>query len=316
MSTVQFELRGTRVFVAGHRGMVGSALMRRLADEQTEILTVSRKEVDLTKQADVLRWMTSKKPDVVFLAAAKVGGILANSKFPAQFLYENLMIEANIIHAAHLAQVKKLVFLGSTCIYPKLAPQPIPEEALLTGPLEPTNEWYAIAKIAGIKLCQAYREQYGSDFISAQPTNLYGPGDNYDLNGSHVLPALMRKAHIAKKTKANEMVVWGTGNPLREFLHVDDLADAVIHLTKVYSGPVPINLGSGHEISIGDLARLVCRTSGFEGKLAFDTTKPDGTPRKLADISKLKALGWNKARDIETGVRETFAHALAEGVFE
>jgi GDP-L-fucose synthase len=316
MSTVQFELRGTRVFVAGHRGMVGSALMRRLADEQTEILTVSRKEVDLTKQADVLRWMTSKKPDVVFLAAAKVGGILANSKFPAQFLYENLMIEANIIHAAHLAQVKKLVFLGSTCIYPKLAPQPIPEEALLTGPLEPTNEWYAIAKIAGIKLCQAYREQYGSDFISAQPTNLYGPGDNYDLNGSHVLPALMRKAHIAKKTKANEMVVWGTGNPLREFLHVDDLADAVIHLTKVYSGPVPINLGSGHEISIGDLARLVCRISGFEGRLAFDTTKPDGTPRKLADISKLKALGWNKARDIETGVRETFAHALAEGVFK
>jgi GDP-L-fucose synthase len=310
-----FNLAGKRVFVAGHRGMVGGALVRRLASEGVEVLTTPRSETDLTDQAAVGRWMAARKPDVVFLAAAKVGGILANATYPAAFLYENLMIEANVIHSAHVNGVEKLVFLGSTCIYPKLAPQPIPEEALLTGPLEPTNEWYAIAKIAGIKLCQAYRQQHGADFISAQPTNLYGPGDNYDLNGSHVLPALLRKAHMAKQQGAAEMVVWGTGTPLREFLHVDDLADAAVHLAKHYSGPVPINLGSGAEITIGDLARLVCDVVGFSGKLVFDTTKPDGTPRKLTDTAKLKALGWNRARGLDVGVRETYSQALAAGVF-
>jgi GDP-L-fucose synthase len=310
-----FNLAGKRVFVAGHRGMVGGALVRRLASEGVEVLTTPRSETDLTDQAAVGRWMAARKPDVVFLAAAKVGGILANATYPAAFLYENLMIEANVIHSAHVNGVEKLVFLGSTCIYPKLAPQPIPEEALLTGPLEPTNEWYAIAKIAGIKLCQAYRQQHGADFISAQPTNLYGPGDNYDLNGSHVLPALLRKAHMAKQQGAAEMVVWGTGTPLREFLHVDDLADAAVHLAKHYSGPVPINLGSGAEITIGDLARLVCDVVGFSGKLVFDTTKPDGTPRKLTDTAKLKALGWNRARGLDVGVRDTYSQALAAGVF-
>jgi GDP-L-fucose synthase len=310
-----FNLAGKRVFVVGHRGMVGGALVRRLASEGVEVLTTPRSETDLTDQAAVGRWMAARKPDVVFLAAAKVGGILANATYPAAFLYENLMIEANVIHSAHVNGVEKLVFLGSTCIYPKLAPQPIPEEALLTGPLEPTNEWYAIAKIAGIKLCQAYRQQHGADFISAQPTNLYGPGDNYDLNGSHVLPALLRKAHMAKQQGAAEMVVWGTGTPLREFLHVDDLADAAVHLAKHYSGPVPINLGSGAEITIGDLARLVCDVVGFSGKLVFDTTKPDGTPRKLTDTAKLKALGWNRARGLDVGVRETYSQALAAGVF-
>lgn len=311
-----FDLKGKRVFVAGHRGMVGSALIRRLASEGCTILTATRQEADLVNQASVNQWMIKHTPDVVFLAAAKVGGILANATRPAEFLYENMMIEANVIHGAHLNGVQKLMFLGSTCIYPKLAPQPIPEEALLTGPLEPSNEWYAIAKIAGIKLCQAYRQQYGRDFISAQPTNLYGPGDNYDLNSSHVLPALLRKAHTAKSTHAAEMVVWGTGTPLREFMHVDDLADAAIFLAKNYSGAMPINLGSGQEISIGNLARLVCEIVGFQGKLVFDTNKPDGTPRKLADTAKLKALGWNRARTIEAGIREVYAAALADKIFD
>jgi GDP-L-fucose synthase len=304
------ELKGKKVFVAGHRGMVGSAIFRRLASEQVTILTTSRAETDLAQQAAVDSWFAKAKPDIVFLAAAKVGGILANATYPAEFLYENLMIEANVIHAAHKYGVKKLIFLGSTCIYPKMAPQPITEECLLTGPLEPTNEWYAIAKIAGIKLCQAYRQQYGADFISAQPTNLYGPGDNYDLKTSHVLPALLRKAHAAKHAGAPEMVVWGTGAPLREFMHVDDLADAAVHLVKHYSGPVPINLGSGHEISISDLARLVCKVVGFEGKLVFDKTKPDGTPRKLTDTARLRQLGWNRARSIEVGLTQTYAEAL------
>jgi GDP-L-fucose synthase len=309
-----FHLEGRSVFVAGHRGMVGSALTRRLANESARVLTTTRQETDLVEQAAVNQWFSQNKPDVVFLAAAKVGGILANSSYPAQFLYENLMIEANIIHAAHQNGVKKLIFLGSTCIYPKLAAQPINEDALLTGPLEPTNEWYAIAKIAGIKLCQAYRLQYGSDFISAQPTNLYGPGDNYDLKSSHVLPALLSKAHHARKISAASMSVWGSGKPLREFMHVDDLADAAVHLAKNYSGPVPINLGSGHEISIADLAKLVCKTVGFKGTLEFDATKPDGTPRKLADTSRLRALGWNNARSIETGLATTYADALAQGM--
>jgi GDP-L-fucose synthase len=310
-----FNLGGKRVFVAGHRGMVGSALIRRLASEGATILTATRQDADLTNQNAVNQWINAQKPDVVFLAAAKVGGILANATRPAEFHYENMMIEANVTHAAHLNGVKKLVFLGSTCIYPKLAPQPITEEALLTGPLETTNEWYAIAEIAGIKLCQAYRQQYGCDFISAQPTNLYGPGDNYDLNSSHVLPALLRKAHVAKMTQSSAMMVWGTGTPLREFMHVDDLADAAVFLAKNYSGDNPINLGSSQEISIGNLARLICDVVGFQGKLVFDTSKPDGTPRKLADTAKLKALGWNRARTIEAGVSEVYAAALTDNIF-
>jgi GDP-L-fucose synthase len=311
-----FSLAGQRVFVAGHRGMVGGALMRRLAPEGAKLLTATRAELDLVNQSAVQAWMKAQKPDVVFLAAAKVGGILANSTYPAAFLYENLMIEANIIHAAHQVGMKKLVFLGSTCIYPKLAPQPIKEESLLTGPLEPTNEWYAIAKIAGIKLCQAYRLEHGDDFISAQPTNLYGPGDNYDLKGSHVVPALLRKAHEAKRSGAKEMVVWGSGTPLREFLHVDDLADAAVHLTKVYSGDVPLNIGSGAEVTIRALAELVCKVVGFKGALVFDASKPDGTPRKLTDTSRLKALGWNRARSLEEGLAQTYAEVLKDGLFE
>ncbi len=312
--SAKFDLTGQRVFVAGHRGMVGSALVRKLGREAVaEILTETRSHLDLLNQASVDSWMMSKKPDVVLLAAAKVGGILANSTNPASFIYENLMIEANVIHAAWKAGVKKLVFLGSTCIYPKMAPQPIKEESLLTGPLEPTNEWYAIAKIAGIKLCQAYRKQYGCDYISVQPTNLYGPGDNYHLQASHVLPALIRKAYEAKLSGAKELVVWGSGKPLREFLHVDDLADAVIYVTKNYSGAEPLNIATGQEVSIGQLAQYVCSAVGYKGNLVFDSSKPDGTPRKLADCSNLHALGWNKARDLETGIAQTFAHAMQTG---
>jgi GDP-L-fucose synthase len=306
----RFSLQDKRVWVAGHRGMAGSALVRRLASENCQVITVGRDRVDMRRQNDVENWMASEKPQVVFLAAAKVGGILANNSYPAEFLYDNLMIEANIIHAAWKTGVEKLVFLGSTCIYPKLAPQPIPEEALLTGPLEPTNEWYAIAKIAGIKLCQAYRRQYGCDFIAAQPTNLYGPGDNYDLNNSHVLPALLRKAHEAKINAAKSMTVWGTGQPLREFLHVDDLADAAVFLAKHYSGEGHINIGSGEEISIRGLAELICKIVGFKGDLMFDATKPDGTMRKLSDVAKLNALGWSKAMTLEAGLA-----ALYPGVF-
>jgi GDP-L-fucose synthase len=309
------SLAGKRVFVAGHRGMVGSALLRRLATEQATLLTASRQDMDLTNQAAVNHWMTANRPDIAFLAAAKVGGILANATYPADFLYENLMIEANLIHAAYNTKVEKLVFLGSTCIYPKLAPQPIKEDSLLTGPLEPTNEWYAIAKIAGIKLCQAYAKQHGCNFISAQPTNLYGPGDNYNLASSHVLPALLSKAHRAKATGASELVVWGSGTPLREFLHVDDLADAVVHLAKVYSESDPVNVGSEHEVTIRQLATLVCDAVGFKGQLVFDASKPDGTPRKLTDSSKLHALGWNNARDLASGIAQTYADAVASGVF-
>ncbi|WP_108880557.1 GDP-L-fucose synthase [Anderseniella sp. Alg231-50] len=306
MSEPVFPLAGKSVWVAGHRGMVGSALVRRLQSEKCSVLTASRDDADLVRQEDVENWMNANRPQVVFLAAAKVGGIHANNTYPAQFLYENLMIEANIIHAAFKAGVEKLVFLGSTCIYPKLAPQPIPEEALLTGSLEPTNEWYAIAKIAGIKLCQAYRRQHGSDFIAAQPTNLYGPGDNYDLATSHVLPALLRKAHEAKVSGAKTLSVWGSGTPLREFLHVDDLADAVVFLAKHYSGDRHINVGSGEEVSIRELAEAVCQVVGFEGELEFDASKPDGTPRKLADVSRLTQLGWQSARSLEEGLESTY----------
>jgi GDP-L-fucose synthase len=305
-----FDLGGKRVWVAGHRGMVGGALMRRLAGENCEILTVPRAEVDMRNQTQVDAWMKAAKPQVVFVAAAKVGGIHANNTKPAEFLYDNLMIEANIIHKAYEIGVEKLVFLGSTCIYPKLAAQPILEESLLTGPLEPTNEWYAIAKIAGIKLCQAYRRQYGRDFIAAQPTNLYGPGDNYDLTTSHVLPALLRKAHEANLRGDSTLTVWGSGKPLREFLHVDDLADAVVHLAKHHSGEEHINIGSGEEISIRDLALQICNVVGFKGELVFDATKPDGTPRKLCDVSKLKALGWNRARKLDMGLKQTYQDFL------
>ena len=311
--TEPFDLAGKRVYVAGHRGMVGSALVRRLAREGCHVLTATRAELDLTRQADVGAWMAKEKPDAVFLAAAKVGGILANDSFPADFLYDNLILEANIIHAAHTVGVEKLLFLGSSCIYPKFADQPIVEEALLTGALEPTNEWYAIAKIAGIKLCQAYRRQHGRDFISAMPTNLYGPGDNFDLASSHVMPALIRKAHEAKLGRKPEITVWGTGTPRREFLHVDDCADACVHLMKTYSDDGHINVGSGEDITILDLTRLVCRIVGYDGAIVHDLTKPDGTPRKLMSADKLRALGWTPTIGLEDGVADAYRAFLDSG---
>ncbi|MGA7657344.1 MAG: GDP-L-fucose synthase [Methylocella sp.] len=295
-----------RIWVAGHRGMVGSAIMRRLAGEDAEILTVDRRDVDLREQDDVRQWVARAKPDVIILAAAKVGGILANDSYPADFLFDNLVIETNVIQAAHLAGVEQLVFLGSSCIYPKFAPQPIKEDALLTGPLEPTNEWYAVAKIAGIKLCQAYRRQYGRRYISIMPCNLYGLNDNFDLSTSHVLPALIRKFHAAKTAGKTEVVVWGTGTPMREFLYVDDLADAVVFLMDRYDGSEPINCGAGSDVSIRQLAETVGRVTGFEGKLVFDTSKPDGTPRKLMDSSRLAALGWRPKTGLEEGIREVY----------
>ncbi|WPE20577.1 GDP-L-fucose synthase [Shinella zoogloeoides] len=301
-----YNLAGKRVFVAGHRGMVGAAIVRRLAQEDCDILTATRKELDLTRQADVEAWMEDHRPDAVFLAAAKVGGILANDTYPAEFLYENLVLETNIIHAAHRVKVQKLLFLGSSCIYPKFADQPIVEEALLKGELEPTNEWYAIAKIAGIKLCQAYRKQYGDDFISAMPTNLYGPGDNFDLTSSHVVPALIRKAHQAKVDGLPELTVWGTGTPRREFLHVDDCADACVHLMKNYSGDGHINVGLGEDVTILELTRLICKVVGFTGEIVHDLSKPDGTPRKLMSAAKLRALGWNPRIGLEEGIADAY----------
>ena len=304
--TTAYSLSGKRVFVAGHRGMVGGGLVRRLASEDCQILTATRGEMDLGRQEAVERWMATNRPQAVFIAAAKVGGILANDSYPADFLYQNLVIEANLIHAAYQVGVEKLVFLGSSCIYPKHASQPIPEEALLTGPLEPTNEWYAVAKIAGIKLCQAYRRQHGCDFISAMPTNLYGPGDNFDLTSSHVLPALIRKFHEARLSGAKEVVIWGTGTPRREFLHVDDCADALVHVMKVYSQEEHINIGSGEDLPIAELARLVARVTGFEGEITHDLTKPDGTPRKLMSGDKLRALGWRPRIGLEEGIAATY----------
>ena len=297
-----------KIYIAGHRGMVGSAIVRKLQGEGFENLIYrSSQELDLRDQAAVQAFFKAEQPDFVFLAAAKVGGILANNTYRGAFIYDNLMIEANVLHAAHLAEVKKLLFLGSSCIYPKMAPQPLKEEYLLTGPLEPTNEPYAIAKIAGIKLCDAYRDQYGDNFISVMPTNLYGPNDNYDPESSHVLPALIRKFHEAKKEKRAEIVMWGTGSPRREFLHVDDLAEACFFLMQTYNEPGPINIGTGEDIPIIDLARLISRIVGFQGAITHDLSKPDGTPRKLMDVSKLKSAGWSPTIDLETGIREVYA---------
>ena len=306
-----FELAGKRVWVAGHRGMVGSAVVRRLASEDCEVLTVTRDVVDLRDQPGVRQWMLEAKPDVVVLAAAKVGGILANNSYPVDFLLDNLLIETAIIAGAHAAGVEKLLFLGSSCIYPKFAPQPIAEEALLTGALEETNEWYAIAKIAGIKLAQAYRRQYGADYISGMPTNLYGPGDNYDLTSSHVMPALIRKVHNAKQA-GGDVVVWGTGTPLREFLHADDCADACVHLLKNYSDDGHVNIGSGSEVSILELTRLVMDVLGYDGPIIHDASKPDGTPRKLMDSAKLRGLGWSPKISLRDGIADAYQHFLKE----
>jgi GDP-L-fucose synthase len=302
----KFDLTGKHVWVAGHRGMVGSAIVRRLARQNVSLQTVDRSALDLRSQPDVAAWVESHRPQVVILAAAKVGGILANAGYPADFLEENLAIELAVIGAAAHYRVEKLVFLGSTCIYPKFADQPIREEALLTGSLEPTNEWYAIAKIAGLKLAQAYRRQHGFDFISVMPTNLYGPNDNFDLESSHVLPALLRKADDAKRSGAAAITVWGTGTPRREFLHVDDLADAVVFLTENYSHEEHINIGTGEDVSIRDLARLVCDVVGFRGEIEFDASKPDGTPLKCSDVSRLRGLGWSPTIDLRTGLERTY----------
>lgn len=301
-----FDLTGKKIWVAGHRGMVGSAVVRRLGAEPCAVLTADRSRVDLRRQAEVEAWLDAEKPDAIVLAAAKVGGILANATYPAEFIYENLMIEANIIHGAYRAGVKRLLFLGSSCIYPRLAPQPIPEDALLTGPLEPTNEWYAIAKIAGIKLCQAYRAQYGCDFVSAMPTNLYGPGDNFDLKASHVLPALMVKIHKARQEGLPSVEIWGSGKPQREFLHVDDLADACVHLLRVYDEDVAINVGTGTDVTIRELAERIAEAVGYTGGFHFDATKPDGTPRKLLDVSHLRRLGWEARYNLRDGIAHTY----------
>ena len=306
MTSGAFTLAGKRVFVAGHTGMVGSALVRRLAHERCSVLTATRAEADLRDQSAVQGWFARERPEVVLLAAARVGGILANDTYPADFLFDNLMIEANVIEAARGHGAEKLLFLGSSCIYPKFAEQPLVEEALLTGPLEPTNEWYAVAKIAGIKLCQAYRRQHGCDFISVMPPNLYGPGDNYDPASSHVLPALIRKAHEAKMAGAQAMTIWGTGTPLREFLHVDDLADACVFLLGAYSDAMPINVGAGEEISIGALTELVCEIVGFAGAVERDPTKPDGTPRKLLDRRRMTALGWTPRVPLREGIADAY----------
>jgi GDP-L-fucose synthase len=305
-----FALTGKRVWVAGHRGLVGSALVRRLASEDCQILTVPRVDVDLRRQAETEAWLTEERPDAVFLAAATVGGILANDTRPAEFLYDNLAIEANVIHGAWRAEVRKLLFLGSACIYPRLASQPMSEETLLTGPLEPTNEAYAVAKIAGLKMCEAYRRQYDCDFIAAQPNNLYGPGDNFDLGSSHVIPALIAKAHQAKSRGEATLPVWGSGTPRREFLYIDDLADALVFLMKHYSGPVALNIGTGEEVTIRALAETVAEVVGFAGTLAFDATKPDGMPRKLLDAGKMKALGWRAKTPLREGLKRTYAWYL------
>ena len=312
MGSTRFELKGKTVFVAGHRGMVGAALVRRLAPEGVELLTATRGEVDLRDQAAVFEWFARRRPHVVFLAAAKVGGIVANNTLRAEFIYDNIAIAANVIHAAHVNGAEKLMFLGSSCIYPKLASQPLREDSMLTGPLEPTNEPYAIAKIAGIKMVEAYHSQYGSDFISVMPTNLYGPGDNYHPEYSHVVAALIRRFHEAKAAGLANVVVWGTGTPRREFLYVDDMADACVHLMKVYSEAELINIGTGEDITIAEFARVVAGVVGYAGTISFDPSRPDGTPRKLLDVGRLDRLGWRAETSLEEGIRLAYQAYLSE----
>ena len=306
-----FDLEGARVWVAGHRGMAGSAVVRRLEREPVELLLAGRDVVDLRDPRATKAWLQANRPDVVVMAAARVGGIWANNTLPVEFLQDNLSMELAVIGGAFEAGVKKVLFLGSSCIYPQLAPQPIHEDSLLTGPLEPTNQWYAIAKIAGLKLCQAYRRQHGADYISALPTNLYGPGDNYHPEHSHVPAALIRRMDEARRAGAAGVTVWGTGQPLREFMHVDDLADACVHLLRHYSEEGPINVGVGEDISIAAFARLVAEATGFEGELRFDPSRPDGTPRKLLDVSRLKALGWSARIPLREGLASAYADYLA-----
>ena len=312
MARTPFELKGKTVFVAGHRGMVGAALVRRLKQENVELLTVPRGEVDLRDQAAVFSWFAKARPQAVFLAAAKVGGIVANNTLRAEFIYENLIISTNAIHAAHLNGAEKLMFLGSSCIYPKLAAQPLREDSMLTGPLEPTNEPYAIAKIAGIKMVEAYRSQYGADFINVMPTNLYGSGDNYHPEYSHVVAALIRRFHEARQSGVAEVVVWGTGTPRREFLYVDDMADACVHLMKNYSGDQLVNIGTGEDITIAEFARVVAATIGYTGKISFDPSRPDGTPRKLLDVGRLAALGWRARTSLSDGIKLAYQAYLSE----
>ncbi|EQB04463.1 GDP-L-fucose synthase [Sphingobium quisquiliarum P25] len=303
---MSFTLHNKRVWVAGHRGMVGRAIVRRLASEDCEILTIGRDELDLKDQAATRSWIEDRKPDAVIVAAAKVGGILANSRFPADFLYDNLVIETNVIEGSFRAGVSKLLFLGSSCIFPKFAPQPIVEEALLTGALEPTNQWYAIAKIAGIKLCQAFRQQHGADFISGMPTNLYGPWDNFDIESSHVLPALIRKFDDAKRSGADSVTLWGTGTPRREFLHVDDCAEACLFLLKSYSGDQFVNIGSGSDVTISELASLIRDVTGFTGSVEYDASRPDGTPRKLMSSARINSMGWTPRISLREGIEQTY----------
>ncbi len=310
-SRVPYALKGKRVWVSGHRGMVGSAIVRRLAQEDCEVITAGRDSLDLRNGEAVSRWVADTRPQAVFVAAAKVGGIHANNTYPADFLYDNLMIEANVISAAQNNDVEKLLFLGSSCIYPKMAPQPITEDALLTGPLEPTNDAYAIAKIAGIKLCQAFRKQHGADFISAMPTNLYGPGDNFDLLKSHVLPALIRKMDDAKREGASHVTVWGSGKPRREFLHVDDCADALVHLMLHYSDENHVNVGCGEDLTIRDLAEQIRTIVGFPGGIELDGSNPDGTPRKLLDSGLLRSLGWAPRIGLADGLQSTYEWYIA-----
>ena len=306
-----YDLTGKRVWVAGHLGMVGSAIVRRLAAEDCTILSVDRQSLDLRRQGDVEAWMSSHRPDAIFIAAAKVGGIHANNSLPANFIYDNLLIEANIIHTAHLLGVDKLLFLGSSCIYPKLAPQPMAEDVLLTSPLEATNQSYAVAKIAGIQMCQAYRRQHGCDFISAMPTNLYGPNDNFDLMSSHVLPALLRKIHAGKQDRLDHIELWGTGSPRREFLHVDDAAEACVFLMKHYSDFQHVNVGFGDDVSIRELAELIAAVVGYPGEFVFDTSKPDGPPRKLLNVSRMTELGWTARIGLRDGVESTYQWLVA-----
>jgi GDP-L-fucose synthase len=312
MAKTPFDLKGKRVFVAGHRGMVGSALLRRLASEGVELLTVPRSEMDLRDQAAVFNWFAKNRPQAVFFAAAKVGGIVANNTLRAEFIYDNLVQATTVIHAAHMTGAEKLMFLGSSCIYPKLAPQPLREDSMLTGPLEITNEPYAIAKIAGIKMAEAYRSQYGSDFISVMPTNLYGPGDNYHPEYSHVVAALIRRFHEAKVSGTPDVVVWGTGTPRREFLYVDDLADACIHLMKTYSSDQLVNIGTGVDISIAEFARVVADAVGYTGTISYDRSKPDGTPQKLLDVSRLAKLGWRASTSLKDGIKLAYQAYLRE----